>query len=94
MIRTRGSEKNEGEGRVIKRGEVLESVKGWEGLLDILSKCPWHGEEIELREITTGRVLEMAFQPTSRFPFFTARVAYKGPSLARRARRLPKKGCC
>ena len=90
MVRTRGSEKNEDGKRVIKRGEVLESIKGWEGLLEILTKCRWHGEEIELREIFTGRVLEMAFQPSSRFPFFEARVDYKGRERERRVRRLPK----
>jgi hypothetical protein len=94
MERTEGYEKNEDGSRVIKCGEVLESVKGWDGLLEILSKCRWHEEEIELREMIAGRALEVTFQPSSRFPFFKAGVDYRGPSRERRVRRLPKKGCC
>jgi len=83
-------ENREEENRAIRYGEVLESAKGLEGLFGIISRCPWHEEEIEMQEITNGRSLRIEFKPASRFPFFKVEINFKGSSREKKARRAPK----
>jgi len=82
------------ENRTIRCREVLESAKGLEGLFGIISRCPWHEEEIEVLEITNGRSLKIEFKPVSRFPFFRVEIDFKGASRKKKARRTPKNEGC